>query len=122
MGYESRIYVVEKFDTIDDESNKRYARVIASVEMCKAYGLSDELRNCPETDCYFYELGGDDPVIEDCYGKPLTEATISQTIKFLIGAMAHDDYDYWRYNVLLGTLKSFEKYEHPNLVVLHYGH
>lgn len=119
MGYESKIYVVKKSDFGLDV--KRYAQAIAMVDMCKCYAISDVLRRNPETDCYFYDLDGNTQILEDAYGKPLTEAPIREVIKLVEKAMSKDGY--WRYEILLATLKGFEKYaSDPDFVVLHYGY
>jgi hypothetical protein len=121
MGYESRIYVVEKFShTCFDESGKRSAREIAVIDMCRCYNLADKLRNCPKTDCYIYADDGETIILEDRYGEELTECSIPKAIEFLEKAMVADNY--WRYNILHAMLTEFAKYDHPDLAVLHYGY
>ena len=123
MGYESKLYIVEKFDTMIYNDGKRYARVIAMFDMCKFYDLSDVLRHKPETDCYFYADDGNTRVLEDCYGKPLTEATIKSVIDVLEDIVA-DGEKYWRIFPLLATLKVIEegRLGNDDIVVLHYGY
>lgn len=122
MGYESRIYVVEKSTHSWRDDGKVYASVIAMVNMCKCYPLSDILRNKPSTNCYIYNPGSDEEVVEDCYGKPLTECSVSEAIKALKKVTADDDW--WRYDILLATLKEVERLvgNAENIVVLHYGY
>lgn len=120
MGYESKIYVVKKSNFSCREDGKVYAEVIAMVDMCKCYDISDILRNKPATDCYIYAEDHDTQVVEDRYGEPLTEAPLCEAIKIVERAMQKDDY--WRYNILLSTLKAFEIYDCMNIAVLHYGY
>ena len=123
MGYESKIYVVrkEKFSCSDREDGKVFAREIAMVDMSCCYGISDTLRRKPATDCYIYANDGNTQIHEDRYGDPLTEAPICEVIKLVEKAMSKDYY--WRYPILLATLKAFEQYaDNPDFAVLHYGY
>lgn len=123
MGYETRLYIVEKFNSVKDENEKCYSSIIARFDMCKFYALSDVLRYKPEASCYFYADDGNTKVLEDCYGEPLKEATIKSVIDILEKEVANGE-DYWRIFHLLSALKSIEErlngYE--NIVVLHYGY
>lgn len=125
MGYESRLYVVEKTNVIDAE--KRYARVIAMFDMEKFTFLSDVLRTCPETDCYFYADDGNTQVLEDSYGRPLTEAPVYKVIDILGDILTNDqdirDYDgCMRTLAALEYLKAIHTTRKRNIVVLHYGY
>jgi hypothetical protein len=123
MGYESRIYVAEKYNTPSwNDDGTVYADVIAEVDLSKCYPLSDILRYKPATNCYFYTPGSADPVREDCYGKPLTECTVHEAIAIIEKVM--ETCDYWRLNVLLATLREIDRFINncDNFVVLHYGY
>ena len=119
MGYESRIYIVEKFDTTFYEDNKCYARVISMFNMCKFPALADAMRYKPETNCYFYADDGNTRIEEDCYGKPLMVASLSAVITRL-KIIARDE-DYWRAKVALDFLESVRK-TNPNCKVYHFGY
>ena len=123
MGYESRIYIVEKFDTCSYDDGKCFAQVIAMFNMCKFYDLSGVLRYKPETDCYIYADDGNTRILEDCYGEPLKEATIESVIDTLEKIVANGE-DYWRTFPLLSTLKSIKERigNYDKIVVLHYGY
>ena len=82
MGYESRVYIVEKRH-IHERDGRIYSQVIAMFDMGKFYELSGPLRNKPETKCYFYADDGDTRITEDRYGKPLNEASVAETIAIL---------------------------------------
>lgn len=122
MGYESRVYIVEKTDVID--VGMRYARMICAFDLGKCYPLSDTLRNKPKTDCYIYEYDGNTRVLEDCYGQALTESDL-QTVIDILEKMTEDNT--YRYTLpLLEALKAFEKQRQQglwrNIAVLHYGY
>ena len=124
MGYESKLYVVQK-RTMVNEEGKTYAQVIAMFDMGKYYSLSNVLRNKPETNCYFYADDGNTQITEDRYGKPLTESDIKTVIDILEKDIAKGE-NYRRILPLLSTLKAFEKQIQEGLwddiVVLHYGY
>lgn len=119
MGYESRIYVVEKTTLPPDFHGKRYARLIAMFNACVYPGLREVFRE--NTDCYVFSDGGNTEIIEDCYGKELTEAALSDVIKFLENEVQRGE-TYRRIKPLLGLLKSFDESQWKNLVCLHYGY
>lgn len=127
MGYESKLYVVEKTGCIDDFNGKqkRYARVIAMFDMCRIDFLSDMLREAPETDCYIYADDGDTPILEDCYGRSLTEVSVDEIVNFL-GAAVIEGETYRRIYPTLSFLKTISDQQRSgawkNIVVLHYGH
>lgn len=124
MGYESKLYIVEK-SSYDDPSDKgmRYSQVIAMFDLCKFYPLSCVVNTYPKTECYFYADDGNTKVLEDKYGDPLREIPIDDVIDILEGALI-DGSMYRRIYPVLATLKELN--EHPlqwkELVVLHYGY
>ena len=125
MGYESRIYVVEKSNySWHDDDGKRYAHEIAKIEMCKCYALSDILRNKPATECYIYADDGNTRIEKDCYGQTMTETPLGEAIKIVQDVIEKLPYDYWRYHVLLATLKSIYDFvgDSDSYAVLHYGY
>lgn len=121
MGYESRIYIVEKTSLIVE--SKEYAQVVAMFNLGKFYFLSDILRKKPATDCFVYADDGNTRIIKDPYGEPLTEATIDDVISILENAVSSGD-DYRKIFPLLATLKSLEQHSKQwrNLAVLHFGY
>lgn len=130
MGYESRIYIVDKsithktregktFPPITNNSGKRYAEVIASVDMCKMGDFSDIFK--VETDCYIYGNDGNTEIEKDCYGDPLKEAPLPDVIAYLEKYARSREY-YRRINPLLSLLKGFNPSDWNALTVLHYGY
>ncbi len=124
MGYESKIYIAEK-GCFNNKNGKTYASIIAMFDMGKFYPLSDVLRYKPETNCYFYADDHNTEVLEDRYGRPLTETTIADVIRILEKIVA-DEYDYRRIFPLFSTLQTIEKQQKDGLwgeiVVMHYGY
>lgn len=120
MGYESKIYVVRKGHMLGDNT-KRYAQKVAEFKLGKVYGVSDPLRRMPKTDCYIYADDGNTEIIEDCYGDELTECTPANLIKLIENDIALNG-DYWRYSLLLATLREVEKLKDNQICCLHYGY
>lgn len=124
MGYESKLYIVEKSHLRDDDGMV-YAQVIATFDMCKCYFLSDVLVKGSKTNCYFYADDGNTKVLEDKYGDELTEASVDDVIEVLEKAVEIGE-DYRRIFPLLSMLKTFSEQQKNNkwgnLVVLHYGY
>lgn len=118
MAYESKVYIVEKSDLLNDEG-KKYAHVIAIFDLCKFEGFCDIFKTV--TDCYFYADDGNTEVVEDKYGDPLVEATIEDVVKYLENYIEKEHY-YRRVAPVLGLLKAFKKDDWNNLFVLHFGH
>lgn len=123
MGYESKIYIVHKSmmkgfqeETVD----KFYAQKIAEFNMCKFSALADSLRYKPITDCYIYADDVNTPIVEDCYGEPLTEATPQFVVDVLEKYIAGGG-DYYRAYPLLACLKEFAQWGN-DIAVLHYGY
>lgn len=122
MGYESRLYVVEKSD-IRNDTDKRYAKVVAMFDMCKFYALSDILTKQKETDCYIYADDGNTKIVKDRYDEKLTEASIPFVISILEKILEGGE-TYRRIYPLLNALKAFDEQKDKwgDMVVLHYGY
>lgn len=124
MGYESKLYVVEKSSQFYPSDNgMRYCSVIAMFDLCKFYPLSTVISEYPTTDCYFYADDGNTQVLKDRYGDPLREIPIEDVIGIIESAI--DDGSIYRR--LYPTLAALEALAHQQnqwkeLVVLHYGY
>ena len=116
MGYERRLYVIEKSDIWKDENGKCWSEVIATFNLCR---VNIDFRKYPATESYFYT--NNEKVVEDCYGESLKELTIKQAISEIEEAMERDG-EYRRWNPILGMLKGFKEREWKDLRVLHYGY
>lgn len=118
MGYESKLYVVDKHHHMKWR-DKFWGEVIATFDLCKVYNL--DFGKFPATDCYIYADDGNTEIREDCYGDPLREIPIKDAIKMLEEVIKKVDY-YRRYQPCLSLLKGFNPDDWEDLVVLHYGH
>ena len=119
MGYESKLYIVEKYSSFSGEKRK-FARDIACFDLAKA-GLEDIVKTYPITDCYIYADDGNTPILEDKYGDPLREIPVADMIRILTDMIKENGY-YRRYISCIALLSSFLADEWKDVVVLHYGH
>lgn len=122
MGYESRLYIVQKYEHgISDDNGKVYGEVIAMFNVCTFYELSNVLRDQPATNCYIFD--GYKNITKDLYGEPLTESSLPLVINTLEQILTSGE-DYRRIYPLLSMLKTFEEQKNRwgNLIVLHYGY
>ena len=126
MGYESKIYIVEKTDySWAEENGMKYARVLAMFDVSKFYELADWFSNKPATKHYIYADDGDTQIIEDRYGDTLKEASVKEVIDRLERIVeVKNGVDYGRIFPLLAALKAFEEQSNHwgNIAVLHYGY
>ena len=124
MGYESKLYIVEKQNKFSFEE-KRYARVIAMFDLCKHNTITDFLKHCPETDCYFFADDGRTKVLKDKYNVSLKETTLPIIINKLEQIIDEGE-TYRRVFPLLALLKTINVQQNNNMwndvVVLHYGY
>lgn len=126
MGYESRLFVVEKhtdLPILNDGFPRTvfWGEVIAVFNLCSLCGDSSaKFRKYPNTNAYIYAADGDTLITEDLYGDPLTEIPVPDAIRILEEAAALDDYR--RSAPCIQLLKGFDLKQWHNLVVLHYGY
>lgn len=137
MGYESRLYVIDKSTTstvvyngelIYDIEDERYVKgnpmfwgeKIVTFNLCKVYSVVDAIKNYPATDAFIFADNGNDLIVEDLYGDPLTEIPLKDMIQILKEVSKGDRYRRW--NPCIQMLKGFNPREWNNLVVLHYGY
>ena len=122
MGYESRLYIVEKTEqrNFDD---RQWARVIATIELGKVYPFSNWFRKEKETRCFFYDTDGNTEIFADRCGDILKEASLSATLSQLERVSKTDDY--WRYKIAIDLIISILNASvglTKDIVVLHFGH
>ena len=124
MGYESRLYVVEK-RLVRDEDGRRFSSVIAMFDLSKCYFLSGELRNRPVANCYFYADDFNTRVTKDRYGQPLTETTVEDVVRILEEAI-RGGADYRYISPLLSFMKGLDSQMKNGIwgevAVLHFGY
>ena len=124
MGYESRIYIVDK-GNIKNTEGLRWASVIATFEMGKYPELADLFKKSKKTDCYIYADDGNTEIIKDRYDEFLTEANIDDVIAVLENGV-YTETPYRRTLPLLVTLESIkcqiETGYWTDIGILHYGY
>ena len=119
MGYESRLYVVNKHSW--GIENKVWGEVVATFNLCVVPDVSVAMKAYPATNAYIYLDGGSgERVLEDSYGEPLAEIPIPDAVAILEKAAAGDVYR--RYAPCIQMLKGFVPEQWDDLVVLHYGY
>lgn len=122
MAYESKIIVVDKYDTkgFDEKVADFYGcQEIASIKLsCIDDEILGMIQEYPETDCYIWDDG--EPTHTDKYGKGMTEIPLEEAVKIFIHAK--NCFDYRRYSPCAGLLMGFDPKRWDNLVVLHYGY
>ncbi len=119
MGYESKLYVVEK-TTMSNENHMFYGIVVAMFDLSKTNAVSYRIVDYPYTDTYFFADDGNTEVIEDEYGKRLKEIPLKDMIEILREIYAKSGYR--RYKPALALLEAFDDPQWKDIVVLHYGH
>lgn len=127
MGYESRLYIVEKSDiwhkvdtTNGEVKDMRWGEVIAMFDLSKVRELPEAIKNYPETDTFIYV--GENREIDDCYGDPLKEIPIKDMADIIESIAEKDEWENRRFRPCMQLLRGFEDHKWRNLVVLHYGH
>ena len=122
MGYESKLYIVEKSKALRG-NEKRYASVVAMFDMAKMGSIVNVFEK--KTDCYIYADDGDTMILEDKYGDELTEATVEDVIEVLEKAIGNGVM-YRRLYPLLSALTVIKEQQDEgtweDVVVLHYGY
>ena len=130
MGYDSRIYIVEKSRyavpmnvVIDGEDygERIWGQVIASMELGVYPTVSNLMCSKPETDMYIFAHDGNTMIVEDRYGKVMTECSVEELLEVVQKDIDQGE-DYRRIFPLYGLLKGFNTNQWDNLRVLHYGH
>lgn len=123
MGYESRLYVVDKHkDMKSDDLGLVWATVIAVYDLSKAgEDFVHKVSAFPDTDCYIFADDGNTEITEDCYGDKLKEIPLNQMISILAYEIGANSY-YRRLKPILALLTAFNPNDWDDLVVLHYGH
>lgn len=122
MGYESRLYIVDKTSLTEviDGKEMRRGQVVSVFNLCNVYAVSEKMCEYPETDVFIYADDGNTIILEDSYGDALKEIPIYEAIKIIEEAASKDKYRH--YAPCIHMLKGFELSEWSNLVVLHYGY
>lgn len=125
MGYESKLYVVDKLPNhvAVKDNGMQYCSLIAMFDLCKYYPWSEKVCKYPDTNCYFYGEDGNRQIIEDAYGDTLKEIPLDDAIEILEEGFYRGD-SYHRLTPTLAGLQALKDNENQwnELVVLHFGY
>lgn len=120
MGYESKLYIVQK-SSLGGDGDLFWAEKIAEFNLCKM-GYNDPFHTAVNqmrvTDCFIYADDGNTMIVKDRYGEKLKEINISPLIRIL----EKEDQGYRRIKPIIALLRSFGANDWENLIVLHYGY
>lgn len=146
MGYESKLYVVNRHEFKHPRTHEHIewmGQVIAMFDLCKMgedsfYNGSKLFKTPIDFDLNIYDIkketGYDEQtkVItgefvfgtrEDDYGDALCYAPLEDVIAEMKRILESDDYEYWRMKPCIALLESFREYnENGNIVVVHWGY
>jgi hypothetical protein len=120
MGYESRIFIVERDERVYPNNTKWiHAEIIVDIKMCKMeYEFLDLFKK--EIDYKLY-IDDENFTKEDSYGKVMKYTDIQTVIDFLENCIALGD-DYRRLPLLLGLLKGIDESKWNEIQIVHYGY
>lgn len=121
MGYEHRLYVVQKTGIKDVYlGGMTLGDKWAMFNTGKVPELIEKISAYNPTNTYFYSDDGYTKVTEDCYGNPLTEIPLDDMIEILRDLFRNNIYS--MYKPVLSYLETLHADKWANIVVLYYGH
>ncbi len=119
MGYESRVYIVNRITFMD---NSVWGEELGSLKLSKMGEEWTKLFTKPK-DFTLYALDGNTDITEDAYEDPLKYAELGDVLNWLEEHMEKRHYrrDKMLYNLLKG-FKDDSSWEREHIVVVHYGY
>ena len=121
MGYESRVFIVNRveFTNLRNETHV-WGEKIAEIDMSKMYrGFPDLFTK--EIDYELYIDSAEESRREDCYGDIMTYTDCKTVIDYLEELIANGE-NYRRLTLLLGLLKGIDESQWDNIQVVHFGY
>lgn len=121
MGYESRVFVVNRNEIEHGNGTSHvYAEKIADIKMACMYdGFIDLFDKKVDYDLYIDN--GDEATQTDMYGEIMTYTDCKTVIAYLEKLIA-DGENYRRLTLLLGLLKGINEEQWDNIQVVHFGY
>lgn len=122
MGYESRVFVVNRSEHkgYGDGKSYVYAEKIADIKMSKMYdGFTDLFDK--EVDYKLYIDSGNESTKIDKYGDVITCTDCKTVIEYLENLIAKGE-NYRRIFLLLGLLKGINEEQWEEIQIVHYGY
>lgn len=121
MGYESRIFVVNRSEFEGRNGNiSVYAEKIADIKMSRMHQGFTDLFNKP-VDYELYIDSGDESTSTDKYGDMMKYTDVQTVVDFLGNLIAEGE-NYRRIFVLLGLLKGIDESQWDEIQIVHYGY
>ena len=123
MGYESRIFVVNRSEHEGYGENAKpyvYAEKIADIKMSKMYDGFTPLFN-EEVDYELYIDNENESTNTDKYGAVMTYTDCKTVIGYLENLIAKGE-NYRRLSMLLGLLKGIDESQWNEIQIVHYGY
>ncbi len=118
MGYESKIFVVDRSDWLREDDGHLYGRIVAMVDMSCCPGLSSLFTE--PADVSIFADNENKSTCVDKYGDEIKSANIQNVIQWC--EKQEKEEHYRRFNPLIGLLKGLNPDEWKNLMIVHYGH
>ena len=129
MGYESRIYIVRKTDTIGWRNpGMRFAEVLMTFNLGRiSVDLERWLHKQRPTDCFIYADDGNTEIIDDRCGDPLREIDLIALRQALLLEIerrpdTHTEQLFILARCVLHQLMIYHGYTSDEVVCLHYGY
>ena len=121
MGYESRIFVVNRSETeLDNGKIYVWAEKIADIKMCKMYnGFTDLFKK--KIDYALFIDSESEDTQTDKYGDIMTYTDCETVITYLENLIANGE-NYRRLSILLGLLKGIDIAQWNEIQIVHYGY
>lgn len=121
MGYESRVFVVNRSEfERGNDMHFVFAEKIADIKMSGMYdGFTDLFDK--KVDYELYIDNEDEPTQTDKYGDVMTYTDCKTVIDYLEKLIANGE-NYRRLNLLLGLLKSIDESQWNEIQIVHYGY
>lgn len=120
MGYESRVFVVNRNEIERGNGMYVWGEKIADIKMACMYQGFTELFD-KKVDYELYIDNGDESTQTDCYGDVMTYTDCKTIIDYLEKLIA-DGKDYRRLTILLGLLKGINEEQWNDIQIVHYGY
>ena len=120
MGYESRVFIVNRSEIERKNGIYVYAEKIADIKMSSMYNGFTDLFN-KKVDYELYIDDKDNPTQTDKYGDVMTYTDCKTVIGYLEKLIA-DGENYRRLTLLLGLLKGIDETQWNNIQIVHYGY
>ena len=122
MGYESRVYVIERKEYVSPSGKPFvFGSEVACFHMCvMGKSFVDLFEDEIDYDLYFSNSSGEETTRKDFYGAVCKHASIGTVREWLRNQVEVNDYR--RLRPLLGFLESIDESEWDELQVVHFGY